>query len=278
MPTDKGNFIHLHVHTEYSLLDGAAPVKKLVKTAKELGMPALAMTDHGNMYGTIKFVDACKSEGIKPIIGCEFYTTENMHVHEGRNTEEQNKNCHLVLLAKNYEGYKNLAKLNSYAWIDGYHYKPRIDLELLEKHSDNLVCLSACIAGAIPRYILRNDYEGAKAYALKLKNMFAEGDFYIELQNHGLEEELKVNPLLVRLAREIGVKCVATNDVHYITKSDAEMHDIVLCIGTASYYDDENRMKWLPNDNFYLKTYDEMEKVLGWCPEALETPYEITEK
>ncbi len=278
MDSGKGNFIHLHVHTEYSLLDGAAPVNKLVKTAKELGMPALAMTDHGNMYAMIKFVNACKSEKIKPIVGCEFYTTENMHVHEGRNTDEQNKNCHLVLLAKNYEGYKNLAKLNSYAWIDGYHYKPRIDLELLEKYSDNLVCLSACIAGAIPRYILRNDYEGAKAHALRLKNMFAEGDFYIELQNHGLEEELKVNPLLVRLAREIGVKCVATNDVHYIRKSDAEMHDIVLCIGTASFEDEENRMKWLPNDNFYLKTYDEMSDVLGWCPEALETPYEIAEK
>ena len=278
MDSGKGNFIHLHVHTEYSLLDGAAPVNKLVKTAKELGMPALAMTDHGNMYAMIKFVNACKSEKIKPIVGCEFYTTENMHVHEGRNTDEQNKNCHLVLLAKNYEGYKNLAKLNSYAWIDGYHYKPRIDLDLLEKYSDNLVCLSACIAGAIPRYILRNDYEGAKAYALRLKNMFAEGDFYIELQNHGLEEELKVNPLLVRLAREIGVKCVATNDVHYIRKSDAEMHDIVLCIGTASFEDEENRMKWLPNDNFYLKTYDEMSDVLGWCPEALETPYEIAEK
>lgn len=269
-------FVHLHVHTEYSLLDGAAAVEKLVTKAAALGMPALAITDHGNMYGTVKFYDSCNKHKIKPIIGCEFYTCPNKDVKEGRNTE--NKNNHLLLLAKDYEGYMNLARLNSIAWVDGYYYKPRIDLETLAKHSSHLICCSACIAGAIPRLILAGDYDGAKEYALKLKGMFDEGDFYIELQNHGLEEELKVNPQLVKLAREIGVKCVATNDIHYIEKSDAEMHDVLLCIGTASYIDTPNRMKWLPNDSFYLKTREEMEEVLGWCPEALDTPMEIMEK
>ena len=181
---EKRDFVHLHVHTEYSLLDGAAAISKLIKKAKSLGMPAIAMTDHGNMYGTVQFDKACKDAGIKPIIGCEFYTTEDMHKHEGRNTDDDNKNCHLVLLAKNYEGYKNLSRLNSYAYKEGFHYKPRIDLELLEKYSSDLICLSGCIAGKVSRLLLKGEYEEAKAYALRLKNMFAEGDFYIELQNH----------------------------------------------------------------------------------------------
>lgn len=271
-----GDFIHLHVHTEYSLLDGAAPLKTLVKTAKALNMPALAMTDHGNMYATIKFNNLCKEAGIRPIIGCEFYVADDMHSREAK--PDERKYYHLVLLAKNYNGYKNLAKLNSYAWIDGFYYKPRIDLNLLRQHSKDLICLSACIAGAVPQHLLAGDYDGAKAYAEELKSMFADGDFYIEVQNHGLEEELRVLPQLIRLAKEIGVKCVATNDVHYILKEDAEMHDIVLCIGTASFQDETNRMKWLPNDSFYLKTREEMLKLFPDCPEAVDVPYEIAEK
>ncbi len=274
---NKRPFVHLHVHTEYSLLDGSASIPKLIATAQELGMPAIAMTDHGNMYGTIQFDQACKAKGIKPLIGCEFYTCDDMTVREGRNTDEGNKNCHLVLIAKNYEGYMNLARLNSFSYKDGFYYKPRIDLDLLEKYSKDLICLSGCVAGAIPRLLLKGDYEGAKAYALRLKSMFAEGDFYIEIQNHYIEEELAVLPLLARIAKEIGVKLVATNDVHYIKKSDAEMHDVLLCIGTASYIDTPNRLKF-SGDSFYLKDRDEMEEVLGAYPESLETPFEIVEK
>ena len=271
------DFVHLHVHTEYSLLDGAAAIPKLIAKAKELNMPAIAMTDHGNMYGTVQFNAECKKKGIKPIIGCEFYTTEDMHNREGRNTDEGNKNCHLVLLAKNYEGYKNLARLNSYAYKEGFHYKPRIDLELLEKYSDNLICLSGCIAGKVSRLLLKGEYEEAKAYALRLKGMFAEGDFYIELQNHDIEEELRVLPLLKRIANEIGVKTVVTNDVHYIEKTDAEMHDVLLCIGTASYIDTPNRLKF-SGDGFYLKNYEEMKEVMHGYEDSLDTPYEIIEK
>lgn len=274
---EKRDFVHLHVHTEYSLLDGAAAISKLIKKAKSLGMPAIAMTDHGNMYGTVQFDKACKDAGIKPIIGCEFYTTEDMHKHEGRNTDDDNKNCHLVLLAKNYEGYKNLSRLNSYSYKEGFHYKPRIDLELLEKYSSDLICLSGCIAGKVSRLLLKGEYEEAKAYALRLKNMFAEGDFYIELQNHEIEEELRVLPLLKRIADEIGVKTVATNDVHYIEKTDAEMHDVLLCIGTASYIDTPNRLKF-SGDSFYLKSYDEMKEAMRGYEESLDTPYEIIEK
>ena len=273
--TAPDNFVHLHVHTEYSLLDGAAPLNRLVDTAKALKMPALAMTDHGNMYATIKFVDLCKKAGIRPIVGYEFYVVDDMHSHEAKNTDDS-RYYHLVLLAKDYEGYKNLSKLNSYAWIDGFYYKPRIDLELLERYSSHLICLTACIAGAVPKKILQGKYDEAMTYALRLKGMFAEGDFYIELQNHGLEDELKVLPELKRLASEIGVKCVATNDSHYILKEDAEMHDILLCIGTASYQDDANRMKWLPNDSFYLKSRKEMAKLFE--DEYLDVTYEIALK
>jgi len=270
-------FIHLHVHTEYSLLDGAARIDKLIPKVREIGAPAIAMTDHGNMYATIQFWDACKNAGIKPIIGSEFYVTEDMHKREGRLREDDNKNYHLVLLAKNNAGYKNLSKLSSLSFTEGFYYKPRIDLEILRKYSADLICLSACLAGAIPQYLLANDYPGALAYAKKLKDMFAEGDFYIELQDHGIPEQERINPHLVTIARELGVKCVATNDVHYIRREDSRMHDVMLCIQTNAYVDDQERMRF-PCDEFYLKSTDEMAMRLGWCPEALETPYEIADK
>ncbi|MDD3946554.1 MAG: DNA polymerase III subunit alpha [Clostridia bacterium] len=270
-------FIHLHVHTEYSLLDGAARIDRLIPKVAAMGAPAVAMTDHGNLYATIQFWEACKKAGIKPIIGSEFYLTEDMHRREGRINENTNKNYHLVLLAKTNEGYKNLSKLSSLSFIEGFYYKPRIDLTLLEKYSKDLICLSACLAGAIPQYLLAHDYAAAKAYALRLKSMFAEGDFYIELQDHGIPEQAEINPLLVKLAREIGVKCVATNDVHYIEQDDSKMHDVMLCIQTNAYIDEPNRMRFSA-DEFYLKSYDEMAERLGWCPEALDMPYEIIEK
>jgi DNA-directed DNA polymerase III (polc) len=273
----ENSFIHLHTHTEYSLLDGAAEINKLVREVKESGAPAIAITDHGALYGAIKFYNACKAAGIKPIIGSEMYVAEDMRKKAGRNTEDDNKPYHLVLLAKNNEGYKNLSRLSSLSFIEGFYYKPRIDLELLKRYSEGLICLSACLAGALPRLLLRNDYEGAKNYALKLKGIFSPGDFYIELQDHGIPEEKAVNPLLAKLASEIDVKCVATNDVHYIKKSDAEMHDVLLCIQTASYFDDPDRMKF-PTDEFYLKSRREMEKALGAYKEALDTPFEIADK
>ncbi|MFI3229780.1 MAG: PHP domain-containing protein, partial [Bacillota bacterium] len=270
-------YIHLHVHTEYSMLDGAAKIDKLVQAAKEAGAPAIGLTDHGNMYGTIKLYDACKAAGIKPVLGCEFYTTSDMTIKEHMINGRKARLNHLVLLAKNNIGFDNISKMCSLAWTEGFYHKPRIDLELLKKHSEGIICLSACLAGVIPQMLLNNDYEGAKNYAIELRDMFDEGDFYIELQNHGIEEQLQTNPLLVKIAREIGVKCVATNDVHYIKKSDADMHDIMLCMQTGSYYDDPDRMRF-SCEEFYYKSADEMREVLGWCEESLETPYEIAEK
>lgn len=271
------NFVHLHVHTEYSLLDGAAAVLKLIDTAAAMKMPAIALTDHGNMYAAIKFYNRCKEKKIKPIIGCECYIVDD-HLNKTYNSKADRAANHLVLLAKDYEGFMNLSKLNSVAFLEGQYFnKPRIDLELLRKHSKGLICLSACIAGTIPRLLLDGDYEGALSYAKELKDIFEEGDFYIELQNHGLEDEKRVNPLLITMANTLGLKCVATNDVHYIKKTDAEMHDALLCIQTASYIDDKDRLRF-PNSEFYLKSKDEMKLIFPNLPEALETPYEIAEK
>lgn len=270
-----GNFVHLHVHTEYSLLDGAAPISKLVEAAAKMKMPAIAITDHGSMYGTIQFYNKCKSMGIKPIIGCELYITEDRHSRTVI-TDRDKSPSHLVLLAKNNEGYKNLSRLSSIGFIEGYYYKPRIDLEVLEKYSEGLICLSACISGPIPRLLLDNNYEGALAYAKTLKNIFKD-DFYIELQDHGMIEEKQVNKLLVNIASEIDIKCVATNDLHYIYKDDAEMHDVLLCIQTGNFIDDENRMRF-PNNEFYLKSHEEMAKIFDWCPEAITNTLEIANK
>ncbi|MDR0751647.1 MAG: DNA polymerase III subunit alpha [Christensenellaceae bacterium] len=281
MPAEKV-FVHLHNHTEYSLLDGAAKIKDLVKKAVESKAPAVAMTDHGNVYGAIKFYNECNNNNIKPIIGCEFYLADDMYDHSGGNASDddwKNKRYHLILIAKNHEGFKNLARLSSLAFIDGFYYKPRIDLKTLAKYSDNLICLSACIAGAIPQLLLANRYIDAKAYAQRLKNLFADGDFYIELQDHGLEEEKRVNPLLFQISRELNVKCVATNDIHYINQSDAEMHHVLLCIRTNKKIDESDGLRF-PSDNFYYKTYDEMHSILGQYNngEALATTLEIADK
>lgn len=265
-------FIHLHVHTEYSLLDGACTIKRLVEKVKEQGAPAVAITDHGNMMGTLKFYAECYKKGIKPIIGCEFYIAENRHVKSGRP-----ELFHLILLAKNNTGYQNLLKLNSVANIEGFYYKPRIDYELLAKHSEGLICLSACLAGHVPQLLLERRFDDAEKLALKYKSLFAEGDYYIELQNHGLPEQIEVLEPLYKLAKKIGVKTVATNDAHYISKADAEMQDILLCIQTGRYVDEQNRMKF-ETEEFYIKNMEEMQQVLGAYPESLETPYEIVEK
>lgn len=266
------DFVHLHVHTEYSLLDGAARIKKLVKVAKEYGMKALAITDHGNMYGAVTFFDACKDAGIKPIFGCEFYLVEDHTVKSGGL-----KNNHLILLAKNEQGYLNLSNLNAIAFKEGMYYgRARIDYKLLEQYHDGLVCLSACIAGPIPQAILNNDFERAEELVRYFKDMFGE-DFYLELQNHHLEEQILVNRYLREFAKKYDIKTVATNDVHYIYKEDAEIQDVLLCIQTGKTVDDPDRMK-MPGGEWYFKTYDEMAEVLPNDLDALDRTVEIADK
>lgn len=266
------NFVHLHLHTEYSLLDGAAKISKLVKILKERGATACAMTDHGNMYGAVKFYKACNANGIKPIIGTEFYVSPDLNVKSGRP-----EISHLILIAKNQTGYQNLMKLNSIAWLKGFYYKPRIDYDTLEKYSEGLICSTACISGDVPKLLIQERYEEAKKLALRLKGMFAEGDFYIEVQDHGIANQRKILPHLFSLAEEIGVKTIATNDVHYLYKDDAEMQDIMICIGTGKTFDDPDRMR-MDGKEFYLKTEQEMREIFKAHPEAIDNTMEVAEK
>lgn len=272
------DFVHLHVHSQYSLLDGACRIKKLVKVAGGMGMPAIAITDHGNMYGAVEFFDAVNSynkdngTNLKAIYGCEFYVCDDLNVKSGKP-----KLNHLVLLVKNAKGYYNICKLNTIAFRDGFYYKPRIDYKTLEQYSEGLICLSACIAGGVPQYLLNGNEEKAKELALRLKGMFAEGDFYIEVQDHGLSEEKRVYPQLVSLAKEIGVKTVATNDAHYIYKEDAEMQDVLLCVQTGKNIDDPDRMKF-DTEEFYIKTEEEMRALFPANEEAILSTLEIAEK
>ncbi len=266
-----GNFVHLHVHTEYSLLDGATKIAVATKKAKSLGMPALAITDHGNMYGAVAFFDACEKVGIKAIIGTEFYVCDDLTVKTGKQ-----KLHHLVLLCKDETGYKNISLLNAIAFRDGFHYKPRIDLKTLEKHHEGLVCLSACLAGNIPQAILDRNFEEAIRLITWFKNLFGE-DFYLELQNHRLREQAEVNRFLRLYAENFGIKTVATNDVHYVNREDAMSQDVLLCVQTAADYTDPNRMRF-ENDEFYLKSYEEMAQAFPNDPEALENTLEIADK
>lgn len=272
-------FVHLHLHTEYSLLDGMATIKKVVKRAKELGMPAIAMTDHGNMYGAVQFNDECKKQGVKPIFGTEFYVCDD-HLQKGKiktdDVDGYKDRRHLVLLAKDETGYKTLSHLNAIAFRDGYYYKPRIDLKLLKEHHDGLICLSACIGGDIPQAILRHDDKLADELVVFFKEIFGE-DFYLELQNQGLEEQAYVNASLRALSKKHGVKTVITNDVHYINKEDAVTQDVLMCVQTGVKIDTPNRMK-MPCDEFYLKTYDELAQVFPNDLDALDTTVEIANK
>lgn len=260
-------FTHLHVHTEYSLLDGAARIPDLVAHAKELGMESLAITDHGAMFGVIDFYKACKKAGIKPIIGCEVYTAARRMTD--KDPARDKHQGHLVLLAKDNDGYKNLIKIVSAGYITGYYYKPRIDKELLREHSKGIIALSACLAGNVQHKLLTGDYEGAKNEAAELLDIFGRGNFYIEMQDQGLEEEARINPQLLQISRELDIPVVATNDVHYVKKSDAAVHDVLLAIQTATSINDENRMRF-PNDEFYLKSEEEMRKIFAAVPEAID--------
>lgn len=263
------SFVHLHVHTEYSLLDGAARVEDLVKKCKELGMDSLAVTDHGAMYGVIDFYRTCLKYDIKPIIGCEFYVAKDLHVREKGYS-------HLILLAKNNQGYKNLLRLCSIGFLEGMYYKPRIDYDTLNLYKEGLVCLSACLAGDLPKLVFSEDYDGAKAYISRMKDMFGE-DFYIELQDHGIPREKVVSPRLIKMAEETHTKMVVTNDVHYVNREDAASQDVLLCIQTNAFVDEENRMR-MDSDQMYLKSEEEMEKLFPSIPECITNSLEIADK
>lgn len=268
-------FTHLHVHTEYSLLDGAARIKDLIAGAKELGMDAVAITDHGAMFGVIDFYKEAKKHGIKPIIGCEVYTAAR--TMRDKDVERDKRQGHLVLLAKNDTGYRNLMKIVSAGYTEGFYYKPRIDHDLLRKYSEGIIALSACLAGDVQSKLLNNDYEGAKKEALTLLDIFGKDNFYLELQDQGLEEEIRILPYMKRLREETGIPFVATNDVHYVRQEDAVAHDVLLCIQTAKTVDDENRMRF-PNDQFYLKSELEMEKLFADIPEAIQNTKRIADR
>jgi len=266
-------FAHLHLHTEYSLLDGSAKISGIISRVKELGMKHVAITDHGSMYGCVDFYKEAKKAGIKPIIGCEIYVAaKDMHI---KNQDPENTTHHLVLLVKNETGYENLMKIVSEASLSGFYYKPRVDHAFLEKHSEGLICLSACLGGEVQEVFNLGMPDRAKEAAKFYHGLFGE-DYYLELQDHGLEEQRKVNKLNIALAKELGIPLVCTNDVHYLKKEDARAHDILLCIQTGKTVEEENRMRY-PSDEFYLKSYEEMEDLFSHVPEALENTVKIAE-
>ena len=267
-------FAHLHVHTEYSLLDGACRIKGLAKRVRELGQTAVAVTDHGVMYGAIDFYRACKAEGVKPVIGCEVYVAPRTRFDKQHEFDAEAR--HLVLLCENEEGYRNLSYMVSKAFTEGFYIKPRIDLELLRAHAKGLIALSACLAGEIPRRLRNGEYDNAKAYALTLSEIFGPDRFYLELQNHGIREQAVVNKGLLRIHEETGLPLVCTNDAHYLTKADAYAHDVLLCIQTGKTVDDENRMRYEPQ-NFYLRSTEEMEALFAQYPGAIENTGKIAE-
>lgn len=269
-----GNFVHLHVHTEFSLLDGACRINKIAKHAKELGQQALAITDHGNMYGVIDFYKACKQEGIKPIIGCEVYVAPRTRFDKVYKLDTSP--YHLVLLCKDEQGYQNLIKLVSAGYIDGFYNKPRIDRELLEKYHDGLICLSACLAGEVPRALLSEDYERAKEVALYYRDLFGKDNYYIEIQNHSIPEQIKILPSLVKIAEEVDVGLVATNDIHYLEKVDSEVQRTLIAIQTNTAVG-ESSLEFA-TDEFYLKSFDEMNKLFGEYKGALENTVKIAER
>ena len=265
-------FTHLHVHTEFSLLDGAARITSLAKRAKELGQTALAITDHGNMYGAMAFYHACRKEGVKPIIGCEVYVAPRSRFDR----EPKESPYHLVLLCKNDVGYQNLCYLVSMSWAEGFYSKPRIDWDLLQQHSEGLICLSACLGGEVSQSLLAGNFDTAKETAIRYQTLFGEGNYYLELQDHNLPEQPPVNEALMRIAKETGIPLVATNDSHYISREDSKIHDVLLCIQTAKTVDDPDRMRF-DTDEFYIKSEAEMQALFPSHPEAIENTAKIAD-
>lgn len=266
------DFVHLHVHTEFSILDGATKTSEVFDRCNELGQKALAITDHGNMFATLNFSKLALSHGVKPIVGCELYMCEDLK----NKTPSAGKPDHLVLLAKNREGYRNIILLDSIAYVDGFYGKPRCDYKTLFEHTEGVICLSACLAGKLPKLLLSGNYEGAKKHVLEMKSHFGD-DYYIEIQDHGIKEQKQILPLLIKLARETDIRLVATNDVHYIRKEDAKMQEVMLCINTKKTMDDPNRMRF-ETDEFYLKDGDEMAELFSYIPEAVENTVKIADE
>ena len=268
------NFTHLHVHSEYSLLDGACRIKELVSTVKKMGQNSVAITDHGVMYGAIEFYKEAKKQGIKPIIGCEVYVAPRTRFDKVQQFDRQS--YHLVLLCKNNKGYQNLMKIVSEAWTTGFYGKPRVDKDLLKKYSEGIIALSGCLAGEISRSLEINDYNGAKSTALEYLEIFKEGNFYLEIQDHAIPEQRHINPSIIRLSKETGIPVVATNDCHYINHEDVYMHKILLCIQTNHTIEEENTFEF-SSDQFYLKSEEEMLDLFKDCPEAVYNTSKIAE-
>lgn len=268
-------FVHLHLHSEYSLLDGACRIGRLVETAAARGDTAVAVTDHGVMYGAVDFYKAAKQKGIKPILGCEVYVAQRTRLDRVHELDAENR--HLVLLCENNTGYQNLIAMVSKSWTEGFYSKPRVDFELLEQHHEGLIALSACLAGEIPRALTANDYEGAKQAALRYDKIFGRGNFYLELQDHGIREQKRINPMLLRLSQETGIPPVVTNDCHYISREDSKMHHILLCIQTNHTVEDKDGMEF-ETDQFYYKTEEEMRALFPDCPQAADNTVKIAER
>ena len=270
-------FTHLHVHTEYSLLDGSCKIKELIDRAKELGMQSLAITDHGVMYGVIDFYKAAVNAGIKPIIGCEVYVAPESRFDREAGGQGDDRYYHLVLLAENDTGYHNLMKIVSRGFTEGYYYKPRVDKELLEKYHEGIIALSACLAGEVARNVTRGLYEDAKKAALSYEKIFGKGNFFLELQDHGISAQATVNQALLRMSEETGIELVATNDIHYINAEDAEPHDVLLCIQTGKKVNDENRMRYT-GGQYYLKSEQEMRDLFRYAQQAIDNTAKIADR
>src|SRR6202045_4897980 len=272
MPRD--SFVHLHLHTEYSLLDGAVRMKELMKKAVEFGMPAVAVTDHGNLFGAIEFYQEATRAGVKPIIGCEAYLAPRSHKEKANSLREAA--YHFTLLAQNDIGYRNLVKLISTAHLDGFHYRPRIDKELLAQHSAGLIGLSGCLASEVNSALQANNVQKATAAAAEYRDILGKENFFIELHDHGLEEQKWCNAVLPKIAKDLGVGLVAANDVHFLRREDHDAHDVMLCIGTGKMVQDEARMRYAPE--LYFKSPDEMREVFRDFPEAIANTLEIAER
>ena len=270
------SFVHLHVHSEYSLLDGACRISNMMDRVKELGQNAIALTDHGVMYGCIDFYKAAKAAGIKPVIGCEVYVARRGMEDKVHGID--NKRYHLVLLCENRKGYENLCLLVSEAHSRGFYGKPRVDLQLLAKYHEGLIALSACLAGGVSQRLLEEDYEGAKEYALQMAKIFGPEHFYLELQDHGIDKQRFVNQGLMRMARETGLPLVVTNDAHYLRKEDSKMQDVLMCVQMGTTLDDPNRRLEFETDEFYLKSEEELRQLFPNCPEAFENTQRIADR
>ena len=268
-------FTHLHVHSEYSLLDGFCRFDKMTEAAKTRGMKHLAITDHGVLFGAVGFYKACLKQGIKPIIGCEVYISARRMFQKDKSLD--NERSHLILLAETNQGYRNLCRIVSAGFVDGFYRKPRVDHELLMQYHEGIICLSACIAGEIPKAIMSGNMDEARRLCLMYTDIFGKDRFYLELQDHRLPQEARTNAGLKILSKELGIPLVATNDCHYVSQEDAEAHDVLLCIQTGALVSDTDRMRF-PNDQFYIKSPEEMASLFPDCPEALENAYAIGER